>query len=311
MITVLTGVNNFLVRNELDKLVGAFVAEHGDLALERMDGEDVDFARVSAALSSMPFLSNKKMVILSGAANNKSITERIEDLLSSADDTTDLIIVEPKLDKRSVYYKTLKKQKDYFEFAEPDESALTSWLTQAAKTQGGEISASDARNLVAKVGPNQQMLAGELEKLILYEPKISKETVDLLVESSPKSTIFDMLEAAFNGGPEKALRLFAEQRQLRQDPAGMMALIAWQLHILAVIKFAGDRSPGQIASEAHINPYVVNKSINIAKRLTVAEIKRLIHTTLELDVALKSQSIDADEALQNLLILIAEIKITA
>jgi DNA polymerase III delta subunit len=55
----------------------------------------------------------------------------------------------------------------------------------------------------------------------------------------------------------------------------------------------------------------VNKSINIAKRLTVAEIKRLIHTTLELDVALKSQSIDADEALQNLLILIAEIKITA
>ncbi len=307
MLVVLTGTNNFLLRQELKKLVGDFVSEHGDLALERLDGEDTDFTRASEALSSMPFLSNKKMVVLTSAANNKDLTEHIDVLLAMADDTTDFIVVEPKLDKRSVYYKTLKKQKNYHEFADPDEYSLVKWLSETAKNQGGELDANEARKLVDRVGPNQQMLANELDKLILYEPKISGQDIELLVESSPRSTVFDMLEAAFAGNTKRALELFAEQRQLRQDPQAMMALIAWQLHILAVIKFAGDRTPSQIASEARINPYVVNKSISIAKKIPSASLKKLIHETLELDIALKSEPIDAESALQNLLITIANV----
>jgi DNA polymerase-3 subunit delta len=141
--------------------------------------------------------------------------------------------------------------------------------------------------------------------LLLYVPKITKQNIELLVESSPRSTIFEMLDAAFAGNSKRALKLYEEQRRQRVDPQAMLALISWQLHALALIKVAGDRSPGEIAREGGVSPYVVNKNITTAKRLTTQELKALIHETLRLDVRLKSEPIDADSALQNLLLAIA------
>jgi DNA polymerase-3 subunit delta len=79
-------------------------------------------------------------------------------------------------------------------------------------------------------------------------------------------------------------------------------MIAWQLHILALLKTAGDRSPDTIAREAKLNPFVVRKSQAIARRLSLAELKALISRTLQLDMRLKRQTMDADDALQQLLL---------
>jgi DNA polymerase-3 subunit delta len=305
MVTILCGTNTYLLRRDLKRLVDDFVAENGDLALERLDGESADYNRVMEALTSPPFLSSKKLVVLRDASSNKSLTEHIAEILGASDDITDLVIVEGKVDKRSVFYKALKAQKGFKEHGEQDDQALTGWLVQEAKDQGGELSQSDARYLVDKLGPVQSLLANELEKLILYTPKITRTTIDLLVEASPRSTIFEMLDAAFAGNQKRALGLYDEQRRQRVEPQAMLGLISWQLHALALVKVAGNRSPSEIARDGGISPYVVNKSISTAKRLTAQQLRDLVHDTLMLDIRLKSEPIDADSALQNLLISIA------
>src|SRR5260370_1077233 len=78
---------------------------------------------------------------------------------------------------------------------ELDEEGLALWLVAAAKAQGGKLSPADARFLVARVGVVQQLLAGELEKLLLYAPEITQQTIEMLVEATPQSKIFDLLEA--------------------------------------------------------------------------------------------------------------------
>ena len=79
-------------------------------------------------------------------------------------------------------------------------------------------------------------------------------------------------------------------------------MLAWQLHILALIKTAGNRSPESIASEAKVSPYTVKKSVGIARRLTLPQLKRLIAALLDIDRRSKTESLDADEALQNYLL---------
>ncbi|HXR50452.1 MAG TPA: hypothetical protein VN778_05505, partial [Verrucomicrobiae bacterium] len=64
MIVTLTGENSFSLHGELKQIVDSFVLEHGDLALERLDGEEVEFSQIYEALTSLPFLSVKKLVIL-------------------------------------------------------------------------------------------------------------------------------------------------------------------------------------------------------------------------------------------------------
>src|SRR4051812_803516 len=124
MIVTLTGENSFALRQELKKLVTPFIATHGDLALERLDGEEVDFARIQEALTALPFLASQKLVILYSPSKNKQFLEKFEQLLDNLPETTRVVIVEPKLVKRLSFYKYLKKKTDFRKFAELDHTGL-------------------------------------------------------------------------------------------------------------------------------------------------------------------------------------------
>ena len=294
-----------MLGRELRSLTDAFLADEGDMGLERIDGDEASIERISEALTSLPFLSNKKMVVLRQAAANKQFTERAADLLKNIPETTDVLVIEPKLDKRSSYYKFLKTKTDYREFNELDPHGLARWLTGTAKEQGGSLSQADASFLVARVGQNQQLLASELEKLLLYSPEVTKDSIQLLTEATPQSTVFELLEAAFNGRTQQALSLYAEQRALKVEPQQIVAMLSWQLHILALIKTAGQRSPEQIASEAKVSPYVVKKSSGIARKLTLAELKGLLNDLAEIDGRSKRETFNIDDALQHYLLSLA------
>ncbi len=291
-----------MLQQELRRIVDGFVAEHTDMALEQLDGEEAEFDRMREALQSLPFLASKKLVVLRRPSANKQFMEAAESLLAGAPESTEVLIIEPKLDKRTAYYKYLKKQPGFTEYTEPDTPALAKWLTQSAKDNGGSLSQSDATYLINRVGINQQLVGNELTKLLQYDPSVTRQTIDLLTERTPQSTIFELLDAALAGQSKKALELYHEQRAMKVEPQQILALLGWQLHVLAVVKTAGDRDPGDIAREAKLNPFVVRKSQGIVRRLSLSELKELIHNVLILDIRLKSESIDADEALQNLIL---------
>lgn len=298
MIRSFIGTNSFLLKHDVQQLVDVFVGEHGDLALERIDCEEVDLVRIRESLTSLPFLTNKKMVVLRAASSNKQFVESAETLISEIALTTDVLILEPKIDKRSAYYKLLKKITDCTEYGELDENALAAWLTRYAKEQGGTLSSNDARYLVQRVGPNQQLLSNELQKLIIYAPAVDRNAIDLLTDAEPQSTIFQLLEAAFAGNAKRALSLYQEQRVLKVEPPQIVAMLTWQIHILALIKAAGNRTTADIAKEAKLSPYVVQKSAAIARKLTVVELNKLIDDLLHIDLLSKRSSLDTDDALQ-------------
>jgi DNA polymerase-3 subunit delta len=302
MTVTLTGPNTFGLQAELRAKIAAFVAEQGDLALERIDGEEATADRITEALTSPPFLANKKLVVLMTPGANKQFAENVEQILTGAPETTEVILVEPKLDKRLAYYKYLKKTTDFRDFPELDQNDLSKWLMQATKERGGSISLADARYLVERVGTNQQLLANELDKLALQSTNISRDTINVLTDPLPQSTVFELLEAAFGGNQKRALDLYAQQRALKVEPQQIIAMLAWQLHVLAVIKTGGDRSVDQIAKEAKLNPFVVRKSQGIARKISLPELKILISDLLRIDMRSKRTAIDLDEALQHYLL---------
>lgn len=298
MIVTLSGANSFGLKAELDRFVSAFLKEHGDLGLERIDCEEVEYNRIREALESLPFLASKKLVVLRAPSANKEFVEKASKLLPEVTESTDVIIVEPKLDKRSVYYKFLKKSTAFKEFNELDEQGLSHWLVEKAKEFDASLTSSDARYLVERVGTNQQMLASEITKLAAYDNKITRASIDLLTEPNPQSTVFQLLDAAFAGNGKQAMKLYQEQRASKVEPQQIIAMVAWQLHVLAVIKTAGERSDDEIARDAKINPFVVRKSRAVARNLQPQKLQKLIHDLTNLDLQLKTISIDADDAVQ-------------
>ncbi len=305
MIITLTGSNDFARKRELKKIVEDFVAEHGDFALETLDGEEIPFERLQEALQSLPFLANKKLVVLRSPGANKQFTEAAEALLKDVPETTDVIVVEPKLDKRLAYYKFLKKATDFREFNELDPNGLAKWASEYANENGGELSPNDARFLVERLAGGQQRLQNELDKLLAYDAKISRANVELLTEPTPQSTVFALLDAAFSGNAKRAAELYDEQRTLKVEPQAIIAMLAWQLHILAMVKAAGTRSAEQIASEGKLNPFVVRKSQGLVRAMSLDVLNGRVAALLDLDRKLKSTAIDADEATRLFLLQLA------
>lgn len=305
MIISLVGGNSFALMNRLRKLVDTFVKEYGDLAVERIDGEEVNYEKIQAAIESMPFLSVKKLVIIQSFGSNKQTAEKLDELLSGVDDATDVIFVEPKPDKRGTYYKTLKKKTDLEEFGEPDEQSLARWLVQEAKSRDASLSIRDANYLMGRVGAVQQLLANELTKLIAYNPKVTAQTIELLTEPSPEGTIFNLLDAAFSGNTKRAMELYESQRAQKVEPQAILAMITWQLYPVSLVKAAGNRGVDEISRDSKLSPFVVRKSKTIADRLSSTQLQEILDQMTDLDRRLKSESIDADEVVRYLLLELA------
>lgn len=302
MVRVLSGPNSFALKRALNKLKAEFAKKHGELAVEVIDGEEAEFDRIISAIESASFLTAKKMVIVYALSTNKEAVEKIEQLVEAANTGNELVIVEPKMDKRSVYYKYLKKNTQLNEFSELDEQELANWLAGEAKKRAAKLSFSDTYYLVQRIGSNQELAANELNKLIDYDKNVSRQTIDLLTEASPRTNIFNLLDSAFAGNVKKVLSIYDEQRTQGEEPLKILAMIMWQMHLVAMVEAAGERTDGEIMQVSGLKPFTLNKSRSIARRMGREKIKAVLRRLVEVDKQLKTSSVDADDAMKNLLI---------
>lgn len=307
MITVLSGTNMFQRNDMLNKIVGGFIKEHSSLALEKIDATEVEYNIIIGAVESLPFLADKKMVVLYDLSLNKHAAENLEKLIELSGETTDLIIVETKLDKRSSYYKSLKKLENFHDFNEMDEQKLVHWLTDQAKSIKANLSNSDASYLVQRVGADQLRLSNELTKLAQFNSQISRQSINNLTTENPSSTIFNLIDSIFSGNPQRALKIYEEQRQLRVEPQAIHGMLVWQMHAVAIAVSAPNSvSHTQMAKDSGISPFVMQKSQRIAQAMGRTKVVQFIKLLRDFDYRSKHEVFDYDEALKYAILSLAK-----
>ncbi len=305
MITSISGSNDFMIDNELKNIINEFEANYGKIAIEQIDGSEADPQSILESVINLSFLSPNRLIILRRGSANKQFSEIIEQVINRIPPTNDLVIVEPEIDKRLVYYKTLKKLTDFKVYDELSDNQLVDWVSNTVKQKEGTIQSNVSKYLIELAGTNQLKLSNEISKLISYQPEITKTTIDLLVEPIPQTTIFNLLDAAFGGRSRELLEIYEDQKRQKVEPYQVIAMLTWQVHILAMIKASGKSSQSEIASKTKVSPYVINKSMNIAKKMTISQIRNLTNNLLELDIKLKNQLVDTEDALLQLLLTIS------
>lgn len=302
MIITVTGDNQHRVRAEVKSVVDAFVAEHGSLAVERFDAGESEIEQILSAISAGSLLSPHKLVVIQDFEINKALTEQTEALIQQASEEVTVLIIISKLDKRLSYGKLLKKSTNFREYNALSPQEVSSWVLETVKEKGGQIDRTTAQYLLDFVGTNQERLSNELDKLILFDPKITQASINQLSERQPSSTVFELLDASFQGHQEKALKLYDEQRRQQVEPLAMMGMIGWQLHVLALVKTGKDKSAAEIAKDAGVHPFVVQKSVNLAKNMALSKLRKLVHHAVVLEEELKSRTMNADDAVKHFLL---------
>ena len=288
MIVSIIGANRYSVEKELKVRKEEFALKNGNGAIESYFYDQLDPDKLTLILTSSSLFSQNRLVVLKDVSQSSVISDCFLKLADKISDQIDVLLVESKIDKRKAFYKTIKKQFETIEIKEMSEIELGKWISSYTSELGGSISQRDIGLLLRYTGIDQLRIKNELEKLVAYDPQISQESINSLVERSPEDSVFQLLEASLSGKTRAALDILNNLEQAHEDPFAVANMLIWQTHILAIVYSAADVSDSKIAGDTKLKPFVVQKTRALSRRLSAGQYRNIIDTVAQLDINLKS-----------------------
>lgn len=283
MVYLLLNCDEYLAAQRVAELRRALGdPELAGLNTAELNGERSTVSEVLGQASMMPFLAERRLVIVNGLlahldqrmAQSKSAESaayqeaaHLLEGLPSLPDTVDLLFVDTGPDRRRSLWRgfTLPATEKHPErkiaglealvkakrvgletLATPDARALPGWIQQRARARQIAIDGRAVQMLADFVGPNLRQLDNELEKLSLYagHRPIAVEDVRLLVSDVGEALIWDLTDALSVRNGRGAMAALYELRRSDANPFQLLTMIARQYRILIKVQEAMRRGPG-------------------------------------------------------------------
>lgn len=286
MITVLTGENSFEVNRALQAIVRGF-----DGVAEKIDGSELDLKQIPDLLMGGTLFASSRLVIIRSLSENKAVWPNFADWLPRVNDDIHLVLIEPKLDKRTKTYKDLQKSADVTEFAvwsERDISKAEQWVAGEARALDMDIDMTSVRLLVQRVGVDQWLLHHALQKLSVLE-RITPEVISEVIDANPIENVFDLFESALRGNAGRVRQMIGTF-EVTEDPYRLFGLLSGQAFQLAALAVAGDKPNAEIAKDLSVHPYGLSKLATYARKLGRVGAKKVIAAFAEADTAMKTSA---------------------
>lgn len=311
MLYFIYGENSYGVVKVAEKIRADFLAKHGDFNLIELDGAKASISQIVDSLMALPFLGDRRLVLIKNFLLDNSDKEgkkKLSSLFSKIPDTTDAAFIETDLpDKRESIFKELLKIAKVSYLGPVDERKLLALAKE--KLQAVNISNEALAMLCQYIGPDLWRLENECAKITsLFEAtgqEIGKKEIALLVEPINSLKIFDLTDAIARKDGRRALVILERFLKDGEDEFKIFNLIIFQLRSLLLISEArqnGSGSKDDIASQTGINPYVVQKTLPLASRFTLKSLKEFYFSLHETDWGIKSGRIDPQVAIPLLIV---------
>jgi DNA polymerase-3 subunit delta len=297
-----------LLRDDSLRLIrsAALDGSADDFNLDRLNGRGASGDQLRDMVQTLPVMAERRLVILSdpeAARGNKAkeLVDAIADLVSNtrADESTVLVVLATKVDKRSAWVKAFGKDPAAFVecVAPKGAKGAVSFINAEAKVQGLSLEAGAAELLAERIGPQLLLLRMELEKVALLAgpgETLKRKHVEASTCHIAEESVWDLMDAIGDGqGPRALVQL---RRMLDAGSQEPMILGALAAHFRKLAKL---RSGGVVPGP----PFVVKKLERQARRYTSSRLVRCLEAIHETDTALKGMGVlPKDIALERLVI---------
>lgn len=295
MIYLLSGENTYETERQLQEFVTKFDGE-----VERYDGSELTLEMLPDLFMGVTLFASSRLIIIKNVSSQKSIWNALDEWLEKADGT-DVVLVEPKPDKRTKTYKWLQKHAEVSESRELQPYEAEQWLMKTASVQGLLLQQDLARFWVEYIGTDQWRLQNELEKVRLSKREPNQALLRELAEPTPQATSFEVLEAAFAGRRDQLEQLLTVVAR-SEDPFMFLGLLSSQVYAIALMQTDIHARPDEVAKTVGIHPFVLKKVTPLARTLDQAQLQRLVRQLADLDTHLKSRAVEPWEQIRSVLV---------
>lgn len=327
--------NSYLFLGEEDYLMNECISTVKDKYIEStwetlnftaMDGENANFDSLVNACETLPFMSNKKIIILKGIntfieKEEVSSRDEIYKYLDTLGDHICLILVDNsnELKKNTKLYRLYNKNKRVVEFGKLKGKDLSLWVEKQLKLFNKRMSYSNinyflqnSSYLSRNMNSTLYDLENELKKLIDFtiDIEITKDDVDLLLIKSLDNNIFDLLSALNSGNTDSSLKIFNEIYLSNEPIQKIIFMIARQMRLLLNYKLYKNKgyTDGDIQGKLQIKPYEFSKISSSARNYKIENLELSLNSILAVDRKIKTSSTNDKIEMEILLVNLAKKK---
>ena len=289
---LLYGEESFLKQSYKKKLKEA-VAGDDTMNYNYFEGKGLDVNELISLSDTMPFFSDKRLIIIEDSGFFKTSSEALADYLPMIPDTTCIVFVEDAVDKRNRLFKKVKELGHAAEMKRQDSAQLARWAGTILAQNGRKITGSTMNLFLERTGDDMENIRMELEKLISYtmgSDVVTTEDVEAVTTVQLTNKIFDMVNAIVTRKTRLAMDLYEDLLTLKEPPMRILFLIARQFNQLLLVKemTAKGTDRGTIASKLKIPPFVAGKVSAQAGAFTREQILSYVKGCVEAEEAVKT-----------------------
>ena len=327
MLYMLLGEDDFSLRQSLEEIETS-IGDPTTLAADTtvLDGQQLTIDQLKTVCETVPFLVEKRLVIVHGllgrfevkskpsrgktsASNHQSGYQELGEYIGKIPESTILVLIDGKITSKNPLFSKLSTRAKVKSFPLLKGDRLHQWIQKRVGEKSASIS-SQAVDLLARfVGGNLWIMANEIDKLALFASgrRIEEEDVKLVVSYAQEANVFAMVDAVLEFRAGVAEQLLQKLLQRGAAPAYLLVMLSRQVRMIVRVKELRNQRKSQTEIQDRLgltSDFALRKTLEQAGRYSLARLKEVYHRLLEADLSIKTGKYDAELALN---ILIAEL----
>jgi len=327
LLHILIGEDDFSINQELEAIKKS-AADPAALMpnTTEFDGSKVTPEQLRAVCETVPFLADKRLVIVeglltrfepkkkNGRKKSSRQTDTAEDFtpiaaaIKNLPPFTELVLLDGKLNYANPLLHVLASQTKVSSFPLLKNDQIKQWIEKRVASQSKSGISKKAVDLMAcLVGSDLWTMANEIDKLALYTGGRAIEEADVkaVVSNVQEIKMYNLSDAIFESNNIEAQKLL--QQLFKQGFVPTRILFALAGHVSLILRIKEMRKKGRTLAELQsmfrpTPPYTVQKAWSQADKYSPARIKEVYHKLLNADIAIKTSKYDNPELVMDILL---------
>ena len=321
MLHILIGEDDYSIRQALEDIkkdIGDPTALMTNTIV--LDGRQVTAEQLHNACGTIPFLAEKRLVIVEGiferfepknrsgrkktehSPDQNNECQTIADSIKQIPDFTELVLTDGRVGNNNPLLRELSAITRVRSYTLLKETQLYQWIEKRVAETGGSISPQAISLLIRFVGNDLWLMSNEVDKLSLFTGgrRIEEDDIRAVVSYAQEANVFTMIDAAIEFRIGTAQELLQQLLKQGVVPAQLLVMLSRQVRIIYQIKDMRNKKKtrNEIQNKLGLSSdFVLRRAWQQADKYSLARLKEVYHRLLEADLSIKTGQYDGELAL--------------
>ncbi len=324
LIVVLEGKDEFRLSERVSEFrLTVTPLEMSEINTTMLDGNIVTVDELLTSLSTVPFMADRRLVIVEGllnrlsdvnkrsAGSKKDLTEWLNfpDLLTNLPPTANLLLIERESLPSNKFLSTILKLGQVEKFSPLGHRDLLEWINTRSSKLGLDIERTAVTLIADSVGSELRLIDSELNKIKTYSRGrlITREDIILMVPYVRQQNVFRVVDSVIEGRTRDALNASSMLINLGESPFGIVRMIERQLRFLILAKHLLSRKipTGDIGKHINLSGYPLQKTLEMEKKISQVKIMSMHDNLLKSNIRVREGKLTEQESFD---LLISELR---